>query len=72
MNGLYFNDISLVPSYSCGPTDTADAMDVLSSGKIRAEMLVTHRFGIDETREAFPLTARAGESLKCMILFPAP
>jgi L-iditol 2-dehydrogenase len=69
MNTLYFNDISLVTSYSCGPTDTADALDILRSGKIKAEQLVTHRFAIEDTAEAFRLTAAAGDSLKCMIVF---
>lgn len=69
MNHLYFNDISLVPSYSSGPTDTADAMDILRSGKIRADHLITHRFPIEEAAEAFRLTAEAAESLKCMVIF---
>jgi len=69
MNGLYFNDISIVTSYSCGPTDTADAMDLLRSGKIGTEQLITHRFGIEKTQEAFRMTAEARNSLKCMIIF---
>ena len=69
MNRLYFNDISLVTSYSCGPTDTADALDILRSGRIKAEQLVTHRFPIERTHEAFSLTAEARESLKCMVVF---
>jgi L-iditol 2-dehydrogenase len=68
MNGLYFRDISIITSYSCGPTDTADAMDILRSGRIRAEQLVTHRFGIEDTPEAFRITAAGGNSLKCMIV----
>ena len=31
--------------------------------------LVTHRFKIENTLDAFMLTANAGESLKCMIVF---
>ncbi len=68
-NELYFRDISLVPSYSCGPTDTADAMDIIASGKVRADMLVTHRFGIEETSRAYELTAQGGEALKCLVVF---
>lgn len=68
-NELYFRDISLVPSYSCGPTDTADALDIISSGFIRADMLVTHRFGIGDTAGAYRLTAEGGAALKCLITF---
>ena len=67
MNNIYFNDISIVTSYSCGPTDTADAMDILRSRSINAEQLVTHRYGLDEAAEAFRVTAEAGKSLKCMV-----
>lgn len=68
-NYLYFNDISLIPSYSAGPGNTADALAVLGSGGLRAEQVVTHRFPIEETAEAFRMTAQAGDSLKCMITF---
>jgi L-iditol 2-dehydrogenase len=68
-NELYFKDISIVTSYSCGPTDTADALDLLKEGTVKAENLVTHRFPIEKTAEAFRLTAEARDSLKSVIVF---
>ncbi len=68
-NELYFKDISLVTSYSCGPTDTAEALEIIKEGTVRAEKLVTHRFPIEKTAEAFRLTAEARDSLKCVIIF---
>ena len=68
-NDLYFKDINIITSYSCGPTDTADALDIIAEGTIRAEELITHRFPIEETAEAFRLTAEARDSLKSVILF---
>ncbi len=68
-NDLYFRDINIITSYSCGPTDTADALDIIEQGTIRAELLVTHRFPVEETAEAFRLTAQAGNSLKALITF---
>jgi L-iditol 2-dehydrogenase len=68
-NELYFKDISIVTSYSCGPTDTADALDLLKEGTVRAEKLITHRFPIEKTAEAFRLTAEARDSLKSVIVF---
>jgi len=68
-NALYFNDISIVTSYSCGPTDTADAYELIEKGVISADRIVTHRFRIDETYEAFGLTAAAGDSLKSLVIF---
>jgi L-iditol 2-dehydrogenase len=68
-NYLYFRDINIITSYSCGPVDTADALDIIEKGTIRAELLVTHRFPIEKTAEAFRLTAQAGDSLKALITF---
>ena len=68
-NDLYFKDINIITSYSCGPTDTADALDIIEEGVVRAEKLVTHRFPIEETPEAFRLTAEARDSLKSIIVF---
>lgn len=69
LNDLYFKGINIITSYSCGPNDTADAMEYIEDGAIKAEHIVTHRFGIDDTMEAYRLTAMAQDSLKCLIVF---
>ncbi|MBI3377355.1 MAG: alcohol dehydrogenase catalytic domain-containing protein [Nitrospirae bacterium] len=68
-NELYFKDINIVTSYSCGPTDTVDALEIIENGIVSAEKLVTHRFPIEKTAEAFRLTAEAKDSLKSVIVF---
>jgi L-iditol 2-dehydrogenase len=68
-NELYFKDISLITSYSCGPSDTADALELMESGAVKASHVITHRFPIEETEKAYRLTAEAKESLKCIIVF---
>lgn len=68
-NELYFRDVSIRTSYSCGPDDTREALRLIEEGTVRASQVVTHRFPIEETERAFRLTAEAGESLKCMIVF---
>jgi L-iditol 2-dehydrogenase len=68
-NELYFQDISLVTSYSCGPSDTREALHIIEKGIVRADMLVTHRFPIEKTAEAYRLTAEARDSLKCLVVF---
>jgi len=67
-NKLYFKDINLITSYSCGPSDTADALEIIEEGTVRAEKLVTHRFPIEKTAEAFRLTAEAKDSLKIVVV----
>lgn len=68
-NDLYFKDTNIITSYSCGPTDTADALEIIEEGIVRAEKLVTHRFPIEKTAEAFNLTAQAKDSLKSIVVF---
>jgi len=68
-NYLYFRDINIVTSYSCGPTETEEALKLIEGGVVRAEMIVTHRFPIEKTAEAFRLTAQAKDSLKVVITF---
>ena len=68
-NDLYFRDINIVTSYSCGPADTADALVMIEEGLVSAQKLVTHRFPIEKTAEAFRLTAEAKNSLKTVITF---
>ena len=68
-NDLYFKDVNIITSYSCGPTDTADALEIIREEVVSAKKLVTHRFPVEKTPEAFRLTAEAGNSLKAVILF---
>ena len=68
-NYLYFNDISIVTSYSCGPVETREALMLIEEGTVSGEKLITHRFPIEKTAEAFRLTAEARDSLKVVITF---
>jgi L-iditol 2-dehydrogenase len=68
-NDLYFRDINIIVSYSCGPADTTDALELVEEGIVRADKLVTHSFPLERTAEAFRLTAEAKDSLKSVIIF---
>lgn len=65
---LYFNEIRLVPSYSCGPNDTREAIKLVERGVLRASDLVTHRFPLAQVAEAYA-TAQKPESLKVIVSF---
>ncbi|MDI1472493.1 MAG: zinc-dependent dehydrogenase [Thermodesulfovibrio sp.] len=69
VNEIYFNDITITTSYSCGPDDTKKALEFISNGKINFNILITHRFKIEETAKAYEITAKAQNSLKCIINF---
>jgi L-iditol 2-dehydrogenase len=66
---LYFKDINIITSYSCGPTDTADALTLIESGDVKVSQVVTHRFPLEQTEEAYRLTKEARDSLKCLVVF---
>jgi len=68
-NELYFNDINIVTSYSCGPDDTGMSLEFIKRGVVTAEQLVTHRFPVERTDEAFRKVAEAGDSLKVLVTF---
>lgn len=69
---IYFDEIDITCSYSCGPSDTRKAMEFIEGGVITAEKVVTHRFPIEETEKGIRLTAAAGESLKSIITINEP
>ena len=64
---IYFNEVSLVPSYSCGPFDTREALELIEMGLVTAGKLVTHRFPLEQAGEAFRITADAGDSIKTIV-----
>lgn len=67
---LYFNEISIVPSYSCGPNDTRDALRLIQSGVVTTEKFITHRFPFASLHEAYRNAAAARDSIKTVVEFP--
>jgi L-iditol 2-dehydrogenase len=66
---LYFEEISLVPSYSCGPSDTREALELLDRNVVPVEKLVTHRFKLDEVGSALKAAADVNRALKTLVIF---
>jgi len=66
---LYFREVTVVPSYSCGPDDTRQALSLLASKRVRVNDLVTHRFPVDRAQDAFDRAKQAEGSLKVVITF---
>lgn len=67
-NTLFFQEISLRTSYSAGPHETRQALELLSSGRILAESVITHRFALRDAQQAFQLVAKPGDALKAVIV----
>jgi L-iditol 2-dehydrogenase len=66
---LYFREVSLVPSYSCGPEDTRQAYELLRNRSVRPESLITHRFPVDAVQQAYDTARRGGAALKVLVEF---
>jgi len=69
LNALYFREVAVVPSYSCGPDDTREALALLASRRVAAGDLVSHRYPIGDAEEAFARARRAEGSMKVVLSF---
>ena len=67
-NVLFFQEITLRTSYSAGPYETRHALELLRTGRIRAEAIITHRFALEDAAQAFQLVAKPGNALKAIIV----
>lgn len=67
-NHLFFREITLRTSYSAGPYETRQALELLREGHIQAEQLITHRFPLQEAAQAFNLVAHPGDALKILLV----
>lgn len=65
---LYSKDQTLTTSYSCGPPDTREALDIIALGIVTAKKLVTHCFSLEKTATGFATVAEAKDSIKTIII----
>jgi L-iditol 2-dehydrogenase len=66
VNDLFFREIEIQASYSAGPADTRAALELIVSGAVAPERLVTHRFPLARAAEALA-TARGREGIKVIV-----
>jgi L-iditol 2-dehydrogenase len=65
---LFFSEITVVPSYSVSHIETRQALGLILSGKLKAKKLITHRFPLSQTHNAFQTAAKSKECLKVVVL----
>ncbi|MCG9895810.1 MAG: alcohol dehydrogenase catalytic domain-containing protein [Fimbriimonadaceae bacterium] len=68
LHGLYFRDLTLTCSYSCGPEDTKVAADWIRGGLVRAEQVVSRFIALEELPGAYQ-EMKEGRTLKPMVIF---
>jgi L-iditol 2-dehydrogenase len=64
---LFFREITLTTTYSCNHIDTVQAMRFIASGRINAQAMITHRFGLDRVADGITLIKEADQSIKSII-----
>ena len=66
-NPFWRNDIAFMPSYASAPQDSAIALELIRSGRVAVNDLITHRLSLDEIGEGFRLAGEGGNCLKVII-----
>jgi L-iditol 2-dehydrogenase len=68
VNELFFrNDATLTTTYAGAPSDLSTALEMIGSGRVQVDQMISHRLGLDEAGLGFELTAEAKSSLKVII-----
>lgn len=66
-NHMYFREITLTQSYSCGPDETRQALALLRDRRLEVEALMTHRAGLEGVADALERARGKGNGIKSVI-----
>ncbi|PKN04285.1 MAG: alcohol dehydrogenase, partial [Deltaproteobacteria bacterium HGW-Deltaproteobacteria-9] len=67
INDFWMKEITLLTSYYCGPPDIIEAMQLIESGSIIVDDLITHRLPLADIAQGFKLVTDGRESIKVII-----
>jgi len=67
LNDFWRKEITILTSYYCGPPDWEESLQLIASGKIVVDDMITHTLPLSETEEGFRLVLEGKESLKVVI-----
>ena len=67
INEFWRNEIKLAPSYGNSPLDAMVAIELIRSGRVPVERMITHWLPLDQTGRGFRLVAEGGDSMKVVI-----
>lgn len=65
---MYFKEITINSSYSATQIETRAVLDLIAAGRVDAQSMITHRFGLEGVADAIQLLLAGGESLKSIII----
>jgi len=66
---IFFNEITITSTYSANHLDTRMALDLIASGDVWAEKIISHTYPIEELSDAILQTVSRQQNLKCVVEF---
>ena len=67
INEFWTKEIQIITAYYCGPPDIVDAIDLIESGTVSVDDLITHRLPLNKTADGFQLVLDGKASIKVII-----
>jgi L-iditol 2-dehydrogenase len=67
INNFWMKEITILTSYYCGPPDITEAMNLIESGAMAVDDLVTHRLPLTDIAKGFELVSDGRKSIKVII-----
>jgi L-iditol 2-dehydrogenase len=67
INDFWTREIRVLTSYYCGPPDIVEAINLIESGTITVEDMITHRLPLKDIARGFQLVMAGRESIKVII-----
>lgn len=64
---FWIREIRILTSYYCGPSDLSEALDLIASGKIVVDDLITHTLPLEDIEKGFRLVMEGEDSIKVII-----
>ena len=67
LNELWRREVTIRTAYGAAPADLQMALELIASGRVAVNDMITHRLPLERAQEGFALVANAGESVKVII-----
>jgi len=67
LNYFWTREVKILTSYYCGPPDILDAIDLMNTGTIIVDDLITHKLPLSDIVKGYRLVAEGKESVKVII-----
>jgi threonine dehydrogenase-like Zn-dependent dehydrogenase len=67
INEFWTREIRIITSYYCGPPDIAEAIQLIETGSIGVDDMITHRLPLKDIAKGFQLVIDGSESIKVII-----